>query len=140
MAFEGPFADRVAIRELLETYSDAVCMVDAEAWGATWAEDGVWELPDYPEIGKIVGRANIVAAWKAAMAGYPGIVFVATPGFIRVEGDSATSRSYTSEVFDDKDGVTNRHRGRYEDTLVKRDGQWLFKSRRFKNIHKEPRS
>jgi uncharacterized protein (TIGR02246 family) len=139
MAFTGPFEDRLEIRELLETYSDAVCKVDAEAWGATWAEDGVWELPDYPEIGKIVGRANIVTAWKAAMAGYPGIVFTATPGAIRVEGDTATARSYTSEVFDDRDGVTNRHRGLYDDTLVKRGGQWLFKSRRFKNIHKEPR-
>jgi hypothetical protein len=51
---------------------------------------------------------------------------------------STGSRSYTSEVFNDKDGVTNRHRGRYDDLLVKRAGQWLFKSRRFKNIHKEP--
>ena len=49
----------------------------------TWAEDGVWELPDYPEIGKIVGKANIVTAWKAAMAQYPGVVFIATPGSIR---------------------------------------------------------
>jgi ketosteroid isomerase-like protein len=138
MAFEGPFEDRLAIRELLEAYSDAVCNVDADAWGATWAEDGVWELPDYPEIGKITGKNNIVVAWKAAMAGYPGIVFVATPGSIIVTGDTASSRSYTSEVFNDKDGVTNRHRGRYEDVLVKRAGKWLFKNRRFKNIHKEP--
>jgi ketosteroid isomerase-like protein len=138
MAFAGPIEDRLAIRELLETYSEAVCLVDADAWSATWAEDGVWELPDYPEIGKIVGRRNIVTAWKAAMAGYPGIVFVATPGSIVVRGDEATSTSYTSEVFNDKNGVTNRHRGRYEDVLVKRGGQWLFKSRRFKNIHKEP--
>ena len=74
MAFAGPFEDRLAIRELFDAYSDAVCNVDADAWGATWAEDGVWELPDYPEIGKISGKSNIVTAWKAVMAGYPGIV------------------------------------------------------------------
>ena len=39
MAFTGPLEDRIAIRELLETYADAVCRVDAEAWGSTWAED-----------------------------------------------------------------------------------------------------
>jgi len=37
MAFTGPFEDRLEIRELLETYSDAVCKVDADAWAATWA-------------------------------------------------------------------------------------------------------
>jgi SnoaL-like protein len=43
MTFAGPFEDRLAIRELLDAYSDAVCSFDADAWGATWAEGGVWE-------------------------------------------------------------------------------------------------
>jgi uncharacterized protein (TIGR02246 family) len=136
MAFEGSVEDRLAIRELLETYADAVCVVDPVAWGGTWAEDGVWELPDYPEIGKIVGRANIVAAWQAAMAQYPGVVFISTPGSIRVTGDEAAVRSYTSEVYD-RDGGTKRDRGRYDDVCVKRGGKWFFKTRVFKNIHRE---
>ena len=136
MAFEGPVEDRLAIRELLEAYADAVCVVDPVAWGNTWAEDGVWELPDYPQIGKIVGRANIVAAWKAAMAQYPGVIFVATPGHIEVQGEQAAVRSYTSEVYD-QNGVTKRDRGRYDDVVVKRGGKWLFKSRVFTNIHRE---
>jgi hypothetical protein len=56
MAFTGPLEDRIAIRELLETYADAVCHVDAEGWGATWAEDGTWEMPDYPQFGRVSGR------------------------------------------------------------------------------------
>ncbi len=136
MAFEGPVEDRLAIRELMESYADAVCIVDAEAWGATWAEDGVWELPDYPEIGKITGRNQIVAAWIAAMTHYPGIIFATMPGSIIVKGDQASARSYTSEVYD-KEGVTKRDRGRYDDLLVKRAGRWLFKSRVFRNIHRE---
>lgn len=136
MSFTGPVEDRLAIRELLDSYSDAVCTVDADAWGATWAEDSEWELPDYPEIGRIVGRANIVTAWKAAMAQYPGIIFVSSPGSIAVTADQAVVRCYTSEVYD-KDGVTHRDRGRYDDVLVKRNGQWLFKKRVFRNIHRE---
>ena len=136
MAFTGPVEDRLAIRELLESYADAVCIVDAVAWGDTWAEDGVWELPDYPEIGKITGKGNIVAAWKAAMTQYPGIVFAVMPGSIVVDGDHAAVRSYTSEVYD-KDGVTHRDRGRYDDVLVKRAGRWWFKTRVFKNIHRQ---
>jgi hypothetical protein len=37
----------------------------------------------------------------------------------------------------DQSGKTNRDRGRYEDTLVKRNGQWLFHKRIFKNIHRQ---
>ena len=124
MAFEGPVEDRLAIRELIDAYADAVILQDAVAWGATWAEDGVWSLPDYPEMGDVHGREAIVTTWKAAMENYPGIVFVANPGSILVDGDRAIVRSYTSEVYD-MGGAT------------KRDGKWLFQKRVFKTIHRE---
>ena len=136
MSYSGSTEDRLAIRELLESYADAVCRVDADAWGATWDEDSVWELPDYPDIGSIRGRENIVAAWKVAMSHYPGVIFIATPGSIEVDGATARVRSYTSEVYD-QNGVTKRDRGRYEDVVVKRNGRWLFQRRVFKNIHRE---
>jgi len=138
MAFEGPYEDRLAIRELLEAYADAVCQADPVAWGATWAEEGVWEMPDYPEFGTITGKSQIVATWKAAMAQYPGVLFVATPGAIVVAGNEATVRSYTSEVFDDiASGKPTRDRGLYDDLLTKRDGKWLFIRRRFKKLHRQ---
>ncbi|PZQ56623.1 MAG: nuclear transport factor 2 family protein [Novosphingobium pentaromativorans] len=136
MFFAGPFEDRLAIRELLETYADAVTRRDAQDWGATWAEDAEWSLPDYPELGTTRGRPAIVAMWLEAMKAYPGIMFEAWPGAIAVSGDSATMRSYTSEVYD-QDGVTMRDRGVYEDTCVKIGGRWLFKSRSFRNIHRQ---
>jgi len=138
MAFTGPLEDRIAIRELLETYADAVCRVDAEAWRSTWAEDGLWEMLDYPGMGTITGRANIVAFWKKAMQGLPGLVFIATPGSIVVTSDEARVVSYTTEVYD-QNGVTQRDLGRYEDILVKRSGRWFFKARRFRNIHRQLR-
>lgn len=136
MPFTGPFEDRLAIRELLETYADAVTRCDSEAWGATWAEDAEWSLPDYPELGTTKGRPAIVAMWIEAMKAYPGIMFEAWPGSVEVSGDSAVMRSYTSEVYD-QDGITMRDRGVYEDTCVKIEGKWLFKSRSFRNIHRQ---
>ncbi len=135
MPFKGPFEDRLAIRELIEAYADAVTRNDAEDWAATWADDSVWNLPDYPDVGEVHGKEAIVTMWKAAMAQFPGVVFAAAPGSIVVEGDRATVRSWTSEVYD-KDGVTKRDRGRYDDVCVKREGRWLFQSRSFKNIHR----
>ena len=136
MPYIGPAEDRLAIRELLESYADAVTRLDAEAWAATWAEDAEWSLPDYPEIGTTCGRAAIKAMWIEAMKHYPGIMFEAWPGSIEVSGSTAKMRSYTAEVYD-QDGVTVRDRGQYEDTCVKVDGAWLFQSRSFRNIHRQ---
>jgi hypothetical protein len=74
--------------------------------------------------------------WIEAMKGFPGIMFEAWPGAITVTGNTATAICYTSEVYD-RDGQTHRDRGRYEDTLVQVDGRWLFKTRSFRNIHRQ---
>lgn len=136
MPFTGPAEDRLAIRDLLDSYADAVTQRDPIAWGATWAEDAEWSLPDYPEIGTTKGRTAIVAMWIEAMKAYPGIMFEAWPGSIEVDGDRATMRSYTSEVYD-QNGATIRDRGAYDDVCVKIGGNWLFQSRSFRNIHRQ---
>lgn len=136
MPFTGPVEDRLAIRELLDTYSHAVCTRDADLWGSLWAEDSVWLMPDYPEFAETHGRTAIVEMWKGAMAHYPGILFVTTPGAIEVNGDTAKVVAYTSEVYD-QDGDTKRDRGVYHDECIKRDGQWRFKSRQFRNVHRQ---
>lgn len=136
MPFTGPAEDRLAIRELLETYADAVTRCDSVAWGATWAEDGVWSMPDYPEFPTQTGREAIVGLWVEAMKHYPGIMFEAWPGSIEIDGDTATVRSYTSEIYDQGE-ITMRDRGVYDDTCVKRGGAWQFKSRTFRNIHRQ---
>ncbi len=136
MPFTGAAEDRLAIRELLDAYADAVTQHDAVAWGATWAEDAEWSLPDYPEIGTTRGRPAIVAMWIEAMKAYPGIMFEAWPGLIEIDGDRATMRSYTAEVYE-QDGATVRDRGVYDDTCIKAGGRWLFASRSFRNIHRQ---
>lgn len=136
MTFTGPAEDRLAIRELLEAYADAVCRCDANDWGDLWADDAVWSLPDYPQYPDTIGRPAIVAMWIEAMKAYPGILFQAWPGSIEVAGDRAVVRSWTSEVYD-QGGKVHRDQGRYEDVCVKQDGRWLFQSRSFRNVHRQ---
>ncbi|MDT0575977.1 nuclear transport factor 2 family protein [Croceicoccus sp. F390] len=136
MPFTGPLEDRVAIRELIDTYADAVTRNDADQWASTWASDAYWTMPDYPEFPPQTGRDNIVAMWTTAMAQYPGMIFQAYCGSIEVDADTADVRAYTSEVYQ-QDGVTRRDRGEYTDRCVKIDGQWYFQRRSFRNIHRD---
>ena len=136
MTFTGPFEDRLAIRELLEAYGDAVTQRDVKAWGACWADDARWCLPDLPGWEEIKGRDRIVAEWSAMMVEFHGpddnpdtCIFISTPGAINVTGDTATARTYTTESYTDFEGTSRRILSEYADSFVKRDGEWLFSER-----------
>jgi ketosteroid isomerase-like protein len=135
MPFSGPPEDRQLICELIADYCDAVNQRNDVAWGATWDEDAVWSLP-FLGIDGIRGRANIVSAWKQAMALFSFAHMMAQAGRIEVDGDRALVRCYTSEVTVAADsGTERRPSGLYEDVCVNRGGRWLFQSRTFHVLH-----
>ncbi|QUD90505.1 nuclear transport factor 2 family protein [Phenylobacterium montanum] len=131
MAFEGSDGDRLAIRERIEAYSDAVFRRDADAWIGNWAEGSTWSLPGI----EVSGRDNIKAAWQAAMASFPLAALFVQVGSIAVEGDAAAARTYTQEVLTDPNGAVRRIVGAYDDELVKQDGRWLFRRREYRILH-----
>ena len=143
MAFTGPWQDRLAIRELIDAYSDAVMVRDADAWGETWAKDAYWSLPEFPGHEQFIGREAIVAGWVMSMTMYASMtdfslpmIYQALPGAIEVAGDRATSRVHTSEIYrDPATGIEHRIRGRYDDELRRIDGRWLFTRRDYRVIH-----
>lgn len=137
MAFSGPVDDRLAIRELLDTYADGVNQRSAEIWASTWAEDSVWNLPVVPGMEEVTGKANIVDAWNESMKLFPFVFMAQTVGEIIVDGDSAVVRCYTSEVATMADGTEIRPRGQYNDKLKRINGQWLFVQRSFNVLHGE---
>ncbi|EAS46830.1 hypothetical protein GB2207_04357 [gamma proteobacterium HTCC2207] len=137
MAFSGPIEDRLAIRELMDIYADAVNQRDAELWGSTWAEGSSWKLPVIPGMENVAGKENIVAAWNAGMAMFPFIFMSISVGDIQVDGDTATARAYTTEVGITLDGTEIRPRGQYDDKLIKVDGEWLFIERIFNSLYGE---
>lgn len=134
MPFEGPLEDRVAIRELVDSYGDAVSRYDGKAWSENWAEDAIWIL-NLPNLPKVEGREQILALWLRAMSEYEYVFMTAKPGEIRVNGDSATGRFWTSEITRLKTGEEQRIAGRYVDEYVRQKGRWLFKSRTYTMLH-----
>jgi hypothetical protein len=130
--FSGPLEDRIAIRELMESYADAVNRHDRDLMTSLWAVDGHWDLSHYPELGVVSGRDAVMELWASAMPAYPELSFMAMPGMIRVDGDKAEARTYFSEVYTDPaTGKDKRARACYNDKLVKRGGEWQFQERVF---------
>lgn len=134
MAFEGSVEDRLSIRELIEAYSDAVFRRDEAALAATWTDDGVWNLVGT----EVVGKANIVAAWRQAMKEYTFTAFFSVPGDIRVvTRDCGTARVYASEYLVQADGRIRHVIGQYHDVLLKTRGRWLFRRRTYRILRDE---
>jgi ketosteroid isomerase-like protein len=135
MAFEGSTEDRLAIHELVAAYGDAVSRQDADDWGATWAQDAIWELPNIPELGTMRGRDVIVENWIEAMKPLPININIQTLGGVSVDGNSASGRVWASETVIYDDGTHTVATGRYDDEYTKQDGQWLFARRVYTAIH-----
>lgn len=125
--FIGPEADRLAIRELIDRYSDAVMRRDADAYIATWATDGRWCFRG----GEMVGHDQILPFWRKAMDGFAEVMFMANPGSIRIDGDRAEVVTYTFEHLEMRDGARRFQAGRYDDVIVRGDAGWQFQQRTF---------
>jgi uncharacterized protein (TIGR02246 family) len=134
VGFSGPLSDRVEIRELYETYLDAVVRNDAELWASTWAEDCVWDMAGQ----RAEGRESTGTLWKELMAGFSRVIFSGFIGAISVEGANASGRYHALEEVWLKTGGAQRLQGRYADELVRRDNRWLFKSRVYTIVDQIP--
>ena len=132
MRSSGPLEDRIAIRELIDSYNDAVMRFDPNDWSANWDIDGVWSLPGR---GEVTGRDNIVPFWTAVMSQIVVDGFFASAGIITVDGDAAHGTWYQQEFLrdlPDKGGAKRFVIGEYTDDYVRRDGRWLFSKRIYK--------
>jgi ketosteroid isomerase-like protein len=125
-------SDRDDIVDLVHRYSDAVCRKDRPQWAATWADDAWWDLGK----GRLTtGRDEIVEFWQKAVDGLVVVVQVVHNGTVSIDGDTATGRWYVSEHLERGNGVKGMLLAWYDDTYVRRDGQWLFASRKLGSLY-----
>jgi len=113
------------IRELYGLYSDASNRGDADAWLATFTEDGQWNS----HIFQCRGPAELRRQWDLLWANFASLGFLCEVGPIEVSGDTARARSYAREIIRLKDGGLYKLIGAYDDHLVRKDGTWLFARR-----------
>lgn len=133
MAFIGSIEDRLAIRELYGMYGDGSATQSTEDWLACWADDGEWTT----HVFSCKGKDQIRAQWDALWANFDKVAFLGDIGAIEVNGDTAIGRSVAREIVALKGGGVYKLVGRYDDTFVRRNGRWLFASRRYQPIVEE---
>lgn len=134
MGFSGPLEDRLLIRERMNAYADAAFRADREAWLASWDEDCLWVALGQEHRGKPALRAQ----WDQLWAGLRKMTFFTEVGAIEAAGDRATARCYCREILVLADGGVRKMVGAYDDELVRRNGVWLFASRRYELFLVEP--
>jgi len=140
-AYDAHAADRAEIQDLQARYMFALDWQDADAYAATFTEDGVLDWAG----GVVHGRAAIhqevermrsMFAQPAGATARPArLRHFVTNVVLEFNGDRATGRAYWLELNDD-----NRPRwpyvggyGTYEDELRKVNGRWLFSRRKIYN-------
>ena len=132
------FRAEIELRDLVARYSDAVNRRDAEAWGATWSRDGVWQL-----MGSVQeGREAIVGFWNQVMGSIPLVIQEPTFGLLDFsasidgsEGIRVTGRWYIHEITRGS-GRSADTTGVYHDRYVHEEGAWRFARRRFDILYR----
>jgi len=132
----GAVADRLAIRELIESYNAAVIEKDAAKWIANWVEDGVWNLGG----GNIEGKDRILESWLTIMAPYEHASVFAQPIFIQVEENEGNAHWHTNERLKLYSGDEMLAVGRYKDRYVRTNGVWKIKQRDYSVVFTSTRA
>lgn len=135
--------DRAEIEDLMSRYLYAFDWQDADAYAATFAEDGVLEFAGGIERGHAalgqVMRDMAVREKAKADASFPyrrhRVRHYVTNLVLEIEGDTARSTSYWWEF--NNDARAGRPYlgtyGHYEDELKRVNGRWLFTHRKVYN-------
>jgi ketosteroid isomerase-like protein len=124
-------SELAAIQSQISRYTDAVNSRNWDDFPSIFAEDAIWEAAGMDF--RFDGRAAITEGLSGIVGAMSMFVQMNCPAVITYTGgDRASARSTMYELGENEtDGTQFEAYGRYEDELVRLNGQWLFKSRRF---------
>ena len=122
--------EKEAIAELIARYNRAIDHNDFQGWADCFAPEGVFD----GMIGRFAAHQELdrfTAEVKKLTATTPHLRHYVTNIQTEVTENEARSRCFLLMTSTSKDSGTKVViAGEYEDTLVKRDGRWLFTERK----------
>jgi len=131
--------DEAAIRGVLLDYGRYLDSRDFAGYSSLFAADGEW----VGGFGEVKGPAEIKAFMEKNMGTGPntaGNYHLLSNFVITVDGDTATAWSRWAFVVPGDRGAAISQAGRYDDTLVRENGQWRFSRRVASNDTGRPRA
>ena len=121
----GYLLDRAEIGDLLHEFARRLDAGEWDGYAATFAPDGVFELP----WAKRTGRDEIAAAAKADLERFDAVMHYSTNHVIEIDGDTARTRSYLVgvHVADKAEPAVHADAGGWYDCELRRTGEgWRF--------------
>ena len=129
--------DKISIQELVARYNYSLDHFETETFVSFFCKDGALEVGQT----RITGREplrNLVE--QRRLAGGPLLRHWSSNFIFRDEGEYCRVQSYVM-AFNISDSLGAPYvMGEFEDDLVKEDGIWKFKVRRFKLVAGQPKS
>ena len=129
--------DKLAIQELINTYSDAASRGDWGVFATLWAPDAVWEVAA-PVNSRVVGAEEIVRTASANVDAEDFLVQMTHGAVVTLHREDRASSTTTIHAIARREGhhdVTNV--GIYYDDVVKIDGAWKFSRRRLVPVYSD---
>ncbi|MBI3798761.1 MAG: nuclear transport factor 2 family protein [Deltaproteobacteria bacterium] len=130
MTLEELAREKEAIAELIARYNYAIDHNDFQGWATCFAPEGIFD----GMIGRFAAHRELdrfTAEVKKLTAATPHLRHYVTNIQTEVNGSEARSRCFLLMTSTSKESGTKVViAGEYEDTLVKRDGKWLFTERK----------
>lgn len=134
---EAEAADRLALRELIDAYAHCADRRDAKGQMALFTDDTHFvvymDARDPEPTQELHGRESLAPVFDALNA-YAATMHFNGQSTIELEGDRASGESYclAHHLTEADDGSRTMMVAsiRYLDTMVKRQGEWLFAERR----------
>src|SRR5262249_51854324 len=115
-------ADRVEIEALRGEFTDAAMMRDRARLAALFTPDGVLRMPNVPV--ELIGRKEIRTGGERLQSQWDFFVQNSHPGTIRIDGDTATGRTYIQEIARLLDGRSGLNFAIYHDSYRRTPEGW----------------
>jgi hypothetical protein len=121
-------ADRIEISELIARYCHAIDRGRWEEFRALFTDDCRLDLS---QVMGLYEGAEGIARFCDTMRALPIVMrHLTTNVVVRGEGDAARAETYVLAITGPEGGPASQTTGFYDDEFVRRDGRWLFRSRR----------
>ena len=129
-------ADRVEIEALRSEFTDAAMMRDRARLAALFTADGVLRMPNVPI--ELVGPEAIRTGGERLQAQWDFFVQTMHPGTVRIDGDTATGRTYIHEIARMLDGRQGLNYAVYHDRYRRTPDGWKFAERVYEVRYLDP--